>query len=230
MRILHILISSALIILLVSSCNLLPWMNNDDAEEDGISPEIDFTPVVPALPDGTTSYVTIEGELSGQPFNLSWDYSERGVVTNGLISTQISSSRPGTVSITFDNDFHDPDNPQEADDYLVRFTIGSFMPGDTVANGKRTFTIPETVYAMITLQKGPAGTEYRHFEHNSNNLLTIRITDSAYDPLLNTLRLKGGMRSEWDNDWVEAGFNVLIGGDNDRHASLNQSSFDYAFE
>lgn len=191
--------------------------------------ELKFTPQIPEI-RSSESLIVIHGEVHGEPINFTWDYSEvGGVITNGLMSTTISSTVPGTVSIYFDNDFNIPNNMQGPNDWYLRFTLGNSAPGYTIYNSMETFSIPEAPYCLITLRKGSDGTELRNRYYNVNNLMTALVSQADYDPENNTLRMSGSIKSTWGTDWIQADFNVLVGGLHDRQASLNQSSFKHAY-
>lgn len=214
----------------LSSCDLFSGILNDSDNGEDNTAELQFTPDVPQI-SGEDSRININGMVDGESFSFYWDFSSAGsVTTNGLMSSQISSTIPGTASLYFDNDFNSSDHAQGVNDWYLRFTLGNASTEYDIYNSKETFSIPQRPYSMITLRKGPSGTEFRHREYDSQNLISIIVISSEYDEVTNTLRIAGGMKSAWGNDWVTADFNVLVGGPDDRQASLNQSTFQNSFE
>jgi hypothetical protein len=210
------------------SCFFFPQESSDPqgpstAEE---TPVIDFTPNPPTVV-GTDSEVVITGNIGGEAISQTWDFSLRGggPRTNGSVSGQIVSGKPA-VSFTFDNDY----DIQGDSDWLVRFTFGSTQQATTLYNAKTDFPIPDRGYTMITVRKGPGGTEYRHTQHDSNNEMTGKISTFDYDENTNILRLEGGLRATWDANYVNIDFSVLIGGPDDRYNSTNQSTNQNAYE
>lgn len=223
-----------LAVMLSASCDLLTGLfgGEDTLDPDAPVPELSFTPAVVTL-GALESRVVINGNVGGEDISFAWDFQPVGLVTNGLLDSQIVSEFPDNVSLWMDNDFNATYNPQDAGEWYLRFTLGNLRKTDSVLNAKETFAIPERPYAMITLRKGPDGIEYRHREYDSTNKLCVIVTDVTYDTTANTLWLQGGLKSTWgadDADWVTADFNVLFGGTDDRKASLNKSTLEYCWE
>lgn len=222
-------------ILILSGCDLLGGLFPAEPVDEPIQPEISVTPSVPATTD-PDSHVNITGSVGGDPISFSWTFEEvvTGSSTNGAIDSQIGSGNAdGTISIWVDNDFidgGDAADDQGANDWYLRFTLGGLTLSAEVFNAKDTFAIPSRPYSMITLRKGPAGTEYRHREYNASNLMTGLVTRADYNATSNTLRLEGALRSEWGSDWVQADFSVFLGGGEDRRASGNQTYLELVFE
>lgn len=201
-------------------------------ESEVLVQELTFT-VDPPEVSGDMSLINITGSVEGEALSMSWDFSDvTGGFTNGLMSVQISSSLSGTASLYFDNDFSSSSGtrPQGEDEWYLRFTLGNASPSYTVYNSMETFSIPVAPYSLITLRKGPHGVEYRNRYYNSENLMSGVLSSAQYDENANTLRLKGSLRSVWGDNWVQADFNVLIGGADDRQASSNSSSMEFSYE
>lgn len=209
---------------------LFIFLSNTGNQDNGLTTELSFTPNPPAITENE-SLVIITGVVAGESINIKWDFSSAGfVATNGLMSSQISSTIMGTASLYFDNDFNQTDYTQTNSDWYLRFTLGNASYDYQIYNSKKDFAIPYEPYCLITLRKGRYGTEFREAYYNESNLMSAMVTEFIYDEENNTLRLAGGIKSTWGEDWVQADFNILMGGPDDRQKSLNQSTFKNSFE
>jgi hypothetical protein len=193
-----------------------------------------FSPAPPAIADGA-SVVRITGSIDGEEISDFWDFSLNpdGVTTNGLMSSQISSSVGSAASLYFDNDFTQVSGirPQGADQWYFRFTLGNAARRFEVYDAKESFSIPPGPYAMVTARRGPDGREYRHREFDEDNLIRATVSLWEYDKDNGTLRVAGSMLSVWtgSGDWLRFDFDVLLGGPDDRNARFNRNTFRYAF-
>lgn len=190
--------------------------------------ELEFDFDIPAVKEDE-SRVLYFGSIEGEAIEEVWDFQPyKGVITNGAMGVQISSSRSASVSIWLTTDLGGTVY-QKQNQWYLRITLGNLVPGDTLFNSKETFAIPAGPYSMITLRKGPEGTEYRHREYTQNNRMSAFITKSEY-LADGTLRLEGALRSEWGENWLQVEFSVLIGGPDDRNGKSNRSGMKYSFQ
>jgi hypothetical protein len=201
----------------------------DTSSTDGGKPlaaDVNFTPNAVAT---TASKIVIRGSIGGEQIAFEWDYKAtgQGAATNGAMFAQVGATSHGGVNLSFDNDYT-PTYVQGPSDWYVRFTLGNALATDTVFNAKKTFAEPATPYSMITVRKGPSGTPYQHTEKDPANKTAAIVTQFTVDVTARTIRLVGGIRSQWGSDYLQADFNVLVGGPDDRNK--NGGSIAYVFK